>query len=252
MTLRIKTLVVAGFAILFFVAFFVIGKQLNLLKDPFGGNSYHAQFNFLSGLEVGAPVRLHGVKVGKVSDIAFLREKGIGNSSIDITLNIDEKMAAWIREDSRVTINMSGVLGEKYVEISSGEKGPLAEGAVVRGIDPPRLDEVISQSYKFLEKLSDWFEENDTEVTSLLTQTKDLLKEANQLLKSSEKKQLLRLVENLNKLTQNLRDLTDPLLSNESKQIFIKLKGLIEKAHQLDEKTLKKFFQEEGIKTKIF
>ena len=75
------------------------------------------------GVGVGAPVRLDGVDVGEVERIGF--DKGLGNSdrSIELTVRVDKRYQDHILSDSTASLVTEGLLGNRYVNISSGYQG---------------------------------------------------------------------------------------------------------------------------------
>jgi phospholipid/cholesterol/gamma-HCH transport system substrate-binding protein len=77
---------------------------------------YTAHFSSVDGLIVGAKVILGGVSVGTVEDIQFDRE----NRNIQISFSVQKNAIDWIRQGSTVEIATQGVLGDKYISISSG------------------------------------------------------------------------------------------------------------------------------------
>ena len=77
---------------------------------------------------------------------------------------------AWnsIRKNSKFFINLAGVIGEKFLEISPGslDASELASGDNVRGEDPPRIDQLISQSYGLAGKLIEMVNKNEGSISS--------------------------------------------------------------------------------------
>lgn len=114
-------------------------------------------------LLTGAPVKIAGVRAGKVQAVDFVVGRaaaaegslagGEGRPvNVRVTLSIDEAMASAVRQDSEFLITTQGVLGEKYLEIVPGSAASpeWAEGSVVRGSDPPRIDVLFSRVDRIL------------------------------------------------------------------------------------------------------
>ncbi len=115
------------------------------------GYEIYALFNYISGLERHAPVRLSGVEVGEVKDIGISYE---GNETkIMLTLSLDEN--AKLRQDSKMRISTLGLLGEKYVEITGGSKGSafVEPGATFVGIDPFQMEDLVEMGEKLAARL---------------------------------------------------------------------------------------------------
>lgn len=100
------------------VTVFVIGRQSSLFATK---DTLKVLFPDASGLVVGAPVRLAGVEVGTVSNIALSNQEG----SLDtvVTLAIERRFMARIRSDSVAFIDSKGLLGDKVVNITMGGPG---------------------------------------------------------------------------------------------------------------------------------
>jgi len=82
--------------------------------ELFGGSKYniYAEFDNISGLQVGASVEVAGVKVGDVSAIRLEDPQAV------VTLRLNR--AVRIREDDVVSIRTKGIIGDRYVKISRG------------------------------------------------------------------------------------------------------------------------------------
>ncbi len=213
-------------------------------------------YAFAGGVEVGSPVRVSGVKVGKVEKIEFLPTASQGEepASLRLLISVSQKASPTVREDSKFYVNMAGIIGERYVEISPGssDKPQLADGAEVRGVDPPRIDQLLSQGYGVFGRLQQLLEKNEETVTTFLKQVNSVLTGMNEMLASSDKKKIFALVDNLNAITHDLRGVSKGLDDKETKEAFRMLFDLIHRAHDIDKPALKKFLQEEGIRAHIF
>lgn len=73
-----------------------------------GGTEYHAQFSEAAGLKPDDEVRVAGVKVGKVTDIA------LENDHVLVTFRVKD---AWIGDRSEAAIKIKTVLGQKYLAV---------------------------------------------------------------------------------------------------------------------------------------
>ena len=102
---------------------FALGS-INLFSST---NELKVAYNFAGGIEVGSPVRVMGIKVGKVRSIKFEPDFKMPGTSEEVKLivTITVSKEAWptVRSDSRFFINLAGVIGEKFLEISPGSTG---------------------------------------------------------------------------------------------------------------------------------
>jgi phospholipid/cholesterol/gamma-HCH transport system substrate-binding protein len=113
----------------------------------------------------GAPVKIAGVRAGRVEDVEFLVARNARKSAAEsegelpinvrLRITVAENMAAAVRRDSEFYITTQGVLGEKYVEIVPGtEASPeWADGAYIRGRDPARIDLLFAKAGSILAKV---------------------------------------------------------------------------------------------------
>jgi len=104
-------------------------------------------FDNPGGLQSGAPVRISGVKVGRITAIQFrggqLNPKTKEpEPPIRVVAQIENQYRDAIRENSRWFVTSQGVLGEMFLAIEPGayDRPVLPDGAIVHGISPPRLD----------------------------------------------------------------------------------------------------------------
>src|SRR5262245_31946886 len=92
----------------------VIGFAYGLAPLQPVANAYdlNVAYNFAGGIEVGSPVRVMGIKVGKVRSIKFEPDLKVGDRGEEVKLliniSIDKKAWPTIRGDSRFFINLAG------------------------------------------------------------------------------------------------------------------------------------------------
>ena len=133
--LIVVALVVLGIGI------FLIGEESNLFSDK---NRYVSYFTSVGGLNEGNPVQLNGVEVGTVSDIVLPTDAEA--TEIEVAMEVDERYAERIREDSMARIKTLGLLGDKYVEITSGSSGAetIPPGGVIPAAPPTNVDKLVA------------------------------------------------------------------------------------------------------------
>lgn len=232
------------------------------IVNPFSNyNDLVVLYNYAGGLEKGSPVRVMGIEVGKVKSIEFNPNgRSPSGEEVKLKIHIGVSKSAWetIRQDSRFYINMAGVIGEKFLEISPGslEREPFSIGATVRGEDPPRVDQLISQGYGLAGKILDIVSKNEGSVTQMITQLDQLVTNVNKTLllldKTSKNKDVERLLSNFIKISDDLAYLTSNLRTEKAEKSFEVLNKLILRLENLDGPAIRKFLQEEGIKAKMF
>lgn len=234
---------------------------LGVLNPFSNSHQLNVMFNYAGGIEEGSPVRVMGIKVGKVKKIQFEPDFKMPNgeeAKLQIVITIDKKAWPSLRSDSRYFINLAGVIGEKFLEISPGssDAGMLEPGATVRGEDPPRIDQLISQSYGLAGKIIEIVEKNEGSATNLITQLDKMMTNFNRTLalldKTSKNPEVSRLLNNAIKISDDLAYLSGQLRTKKAEDSFQLMHRLLFRLENLDGPAIKKFLQEEGIKAKLF
>lgn len=234
---------------------------LGVISPMASSNELTIAYNFAGGIEVGSPVRVMGIKVGKVKAITFSPDFKMPNGEeVKLKIKVAVEKKAWnsIRKDSHFYINLAGVIGEKFLEITPGsiESEQLKSGDVVRGTDPPRIDQLISQSYGLAGKIIKMVEENETSVVSTIETMNKLVVNLNKLMVQMEKTtnatDIGKLIKNLVVLSGDLAYFSQTLRTKEGEDTLKLVKELIWRLEELDKKAIKKFLQDEGIKAKLF
>jgi len=115
------------------------------------------EFDNPGGLQTGAPVKIAGVKVGKISEIQFRGgevnpQTGRRDPLVRIRVLVEKRYQKSVHENSLFYVTTQGVLGEQFLAIEPGssDRPVLVENAVVRGLDPPRLDMLLAEGYELL------------------------------------------------------------------------------------------------------
>lgn len=134
--MRLGLFVTAGI-ILFFLAIFVIGKQKNLFDPVF---KISANFQNVSGLQVGNAVRFSGINVGNVDQILILND-----STVQVTMLVKKEVQKFIKDDSEAGIGSEGIIGDKLVVLSRGGLSTkiVKDGQLIASNEPVETDEII-------------------------------------------------------------------------------------------------------------
>lgn len=263
---------IIGTAILAVVFAWIIGVQ-----NPFGSNlHFYITYNFAGGIEVGSPVRVSGIKVGKVEQIEFFVPRDPktvavqepGSDSFDdakmvaplrVKIGIRKDAALGVRHDSRFYINLAGIIGERYIEITPGHKGSpqIKDNETLEGVDPPRIDQLISQSFDLAGKISEIVEENKGDITRSIDLLYKLSGNLNKTLDWVDKSKvfktdLAKLIENLIQVTSDVRAVTSKVHTPEGEKTLKLLHELLWRLEPLDSKTIRTFLQKEGVKVQMF
>jgi phospholipid/cholesterol/gamma-HCH transport system substrate-binding protein len=251
--------------LLFLAAFMgVIGFAYALGGLQLFSNSYELKvaYNFAGGIEVGSPVRVMGIKVGKVRSIDFEPEFKMPETGEEVKLviriSVDRKAWPTLRTDSQFFINLAGVIGEKFLEVSPGTLAnpEFKPGQVVRGEDPPRIDQLISQSYSLAGKILEFVNKNEGSVISTIDTLNKLVnnfdKALRQLERTSRDADIQRIIKNIGTIADDMAYFSQKLRSPEGQKTLALINELVRRLEPLDGKQVKKFLQEEGIRAKLF
>jgi phospholipid/cholesterol/gamma-HCH transport system substrate-binding protein len=176
-------------------------------------------FDNPGGLQSGAPVRIAGMKVGKVTELAF------GGGAVDptthrralvrATVQIEKRVESVLHEDADFYVTTQGVLGEQFLSIDpgTGDKPVLREGAIVRGIDPPRLDLFLAKAYELLDTSVNGLRNNRELISDIATGAAGVLKNLNTIL-TDNRERITRTLANVEELTSETKTLVAETRTN--------------------------------------
>jgi len=137
---RVGALVLAALLTLA-VGVFLIGERNNLFRRS---NPYTIHFARVAGLQSGNPVQLDGVEVGEVE--AVLLPQRPGERLLEVEISVDQRYQRLIRKDSRARIKTLGLLGDKYIELTSGseEAVVIPPRGEIEAAEPTDVDRLIA------------------------------------------------------------------------------------------------------------
>lgn len=245
--------------------------------NPFQRNlEFYVTYNFAGGIEVGSPVRVSGIKVGRVEKIEFfvpadskktaIQEPGsdpldesLAVSPLRIKVSVRKDAAVGVRKDSRFYVNLAGIIGERYIEITPGHArvANILPGDTVAGVDPPRIDQLLSQGFDLAGKLKEIVDENKGDLGRTVELLYKLSGQLNQTLVWVDKSALFKtdlskLVGNLISITSDLRRVTEKTGTPEGEKTLKLMYDLLWRLEPLDGPTIRTFLQKEGIGVKFF
>jgi phospholipid/cholesterol/gamma-HCH transport system substrate-binding protein len=125
------------------VGIFLVGSQQRFWNPRV---EYWLQFSRTNGLADGAPVLLDGVNIGSVTSMHFPPDPTA--HYVVVRVSVADDVAPRIRRDTVGRIQSLGLLGDKYVELTSGtlETEPVEEGGLIRSFDPVDYEALLGQS----------------------------------------------------------------------------------------------------------
>jgi phospholipid/cholesterol/gamma-HCH transport system substrate-binding protein len=133
--LAVGLLIIAGIICLGYLSI-KLGKM-----EVWGGKGYDvdAIFSDVGGLKIGASIEIAGVEVGRVKSIT------LDNYQARVVLNLAENVK--LQEDAIASIKTKGLIGEKFIEITTGglEKVIPPGGRIRETQAAVDLEELISK-----------------------------------------------------------------------------------------------------------
>jgi len=108
------------------------------------GRALSAKFNNIQDLKVGDRVKMAGVEVGRVQDIALT------NNKVLVFMKLHADAARKVKTDSKATIKFTGLMGQNYVALSFGSPtaSPVREDTVLETEEQADLNEMMQKVEK--------------------------------------------------------------------------------------------------------
>jgi phospholipid/cholesterol/gamma-HCH transport system substrate-binding protein len=127
---------------LFGVALFLIGNQHKAFHHHI---VFYTGFQNVDGLPKGAKVRVDGMDAGEVLTIQIPSSPA---QKFRLKMNVDDQLHGLIREDSLVTVETEGIVGDKFLLIHHGtERAPLAPAeSTLQSKEPLDLTKLVEQA----------------------------------------------------------------------------------------------------------
>ena len=154
--IRVGLVILVAFAVLA-VGIFLIGEKNNLFSRK---NRYYIEFNSVSGLKPGNPVQLNGVDVGTVEKVVLPQNPAEEHIQIWISVDahygerirgpVDPRLAstsgAGAPGSSQARIKTLGLLGDKYIDLSTGapELPAIPNEGQIPAAQPTNVDALLA------------------------------------------------------------------------------------------------------------
>ncbi|MDH4224380.1 MAG: MCE family protein [Deltaproteobacteria bacterium] len=142
--IRVGLLVLAG------IGSIVMGSVAVTGWRPGSGDTYKVtiQMDNASGLLVGSPAQVAGIKIGEVSAI----DLEDGKAKVELAINNRYKLYA----DTMASLKSIGILGDKYIDVNPGtsSQAPLSDGGMIsRTESGSDLDSMVGNANDILKEL---------------------------------------------------------------------------------------------------
>ncbi|HEY4361302.1 MAG TPA: MlaD family protein [Bryobacteraceae bacterium] len=129
------------------VGVFLIGNRESLFRSTY---RVKADFPNVAGLNVGADVRVGGIREGTVRSVNLPAHPG---QAVTVVVDLERQTRGILKKDSVAAIRSEGLLGDKYVEITFGseEAAPLKDGDAISSQPPFDISDLIDKTNQILD-----------------------------------------------------------------------------------------------------
>ena len=215
--------------VVIFAVAVILFADVNLQK----GYELKVVFDSAEGLSEQGQVKMAGVEVGKVKEIALIQNKAL------VTINMKPKVK--IYRDATAKIVSVGMVGNKFLEMTAGTntEPALIKGDVIIGTNSVSLDSVIENANVGIDSLIEQFkifEKNgklDTTLTQIAFNVEEIVSKLNDSL-GKNGDSIKSTVKNINTISEDLN------------QISERIKGM-----QLEESVLSKLIADKKLGEKV-
>jgi phospholipid/cholesterol/gamma-HCH transport system substrate-binding protein len=150
---------------LFIGSLYVMGSERQIFSDK---TIYRTFFSDVKGLHNGAPIRLGGISIGRVSDIHFSM-RTYDKKNIQVLLEIDREYGKYIREGIIASLATQGLLGDRFLRIDiKSESGKLLlPAAIIPSDESDGITEIGSQVVPLVDRVSNVINKIDAIATKI-------------------------------------------------------------------------------------
>ncbi|MCC6999615.1 MAG: MCE family protein [Deltaproteobacteria bacterium] len=171
------------------------------------GYTVYASFRYSGNIHPGAPVKVSGIKVGKVKSVQFRGGKVSAKTGkreyVRLVVWLEDRVKDTVRQNAEFYVNTAGVLGEQYLEINPGtfDQPAMPPGFEADGEDPPRTDLIVARLFDVLDGVSWVLKKNKEKITMLIEDSTSTVNTVNALL-TENKAQISGLLQKAEGLTE--------------------------------------------------
>lgn len=201
---------------LILLALVLLGAFVFVLGGVELGDKYelYVDFGNPGNVQPGAPVSVGSIQIGSVDEVEYwggrLDPQTGRRPLIRMKLSLDEEVQDTIHEDALFYITSQSVLGESIISVDPGdpERAALEPGAIVEGVDPPRLDLAFAMAFELLEGMTRLVRDNREELGTLLTSAASMIRQMDELLQQNDNR-LDNILANVERATEQTNEVLD-------------------------------------------
>jgi phospholipid/cholesterol/gamma-HCH transport system substrate-binding protein len=167
--------------LLFTAGIFLIGNRRLLFEQSF---ELWTEYSTITGLQNGATVRVSGKDAGEVLDIDVPPDP---SKKFRVKMRITEELHPLVRTDSVASIQTDGLVGNKFLSVSSGTKDkPIAPaGSTISGQEAFEFTDLMAQASNTMQEVNETIEGLQDDVERTLKLTGDTIAEVQVLIKDT-------------------------------------------------------------------
>jgi phospholipid/cholesterol/gamma-HCH transport system substrate-binding protein len=149
--------------VLFGVALFLIGNEHKAFRRHV---VFYTNFQNVDSIPKGAKVRVDGMDAGEVESIQIPSSP---SQKFRLKMNVEERLHGLIREDSFVTVETEGLVGDKFLLIQGGtdRASEAAPESTLQGKEPFEIGKLLEQAQGIMNQAG-------TTITGLQATMKDV------------------------------------------------------------------------------
>ena len=148
--LRVGITAIAALFLLFLLVFLLMGNRKFFGQDV----TLYTYMPDSASMMKGAPVRLNGILIGKMVNVALSGETD-PLRIVKLTMEVPKDMLPQIPDDSTASVGAENLLGAKFLNIQKGVKtSTIKEGGVLKSRDTREFQDLVNAAYPAMESLS--------------------------------------------------------------------------------------------------
>jgi phospholipid/cholesterol/gamma-HCH transport system substrate-binding protein len=153
-----------GGVLLFAAGLFLIGDRRQLFSESL---VLVTEFHNLAGLQNGAPVRVSGLNAGEVLSIEVPARP---EDKFRVRFRIVERFLPVLRRDSVASIQVDGIVGDKFLQVDGGTSASpaAADGDVLAGEEPFEFGDLMTRAEEMIGILQDEVVKVSAEVDTVI------------------------------------------------------------------------------------
>ena len=154
-----------GALALFGAGLFLIGNQHKAFTHHV---VFYTNFQNVEGLAKGAQVTVDGMIVGEVESIQIPSGPG---QKFRLKMNVDDRLHGLIREDSLVTVETEGLIGDKFLVIHDGSEhaSEAPAGSTLQSQEQLEMSKLLEQAQGIMKQTSTTIDEVQGNLNDLRT-----------------------------------------------------------------------------------